>query len=132
MQGFLHDAQDPGVLRAFDPNDAGRIEAQAGQARRIAIGLARRPEKKAIVRTQNFRRHRRRKGRHGRRQFAFQAACAKFVERAKCQAASRQRSIQPRVRERQNAGIRLQTVAFERADLQTQGFELRVCTHDTF
>ena len=30
MQGFLHDAQDLGLLRAIDPDDAGRIEAQAG------------------------------------------------------------------------------------------------------
>ncbi len=132
MQGFLHDAQDLGLIRAADPNDAGRIEAQAGQARRITVSLARRPEQEAIVRTQNFRRHGCRKGGHGRRQFAFQAACAKFVECAKCQAAPWQGRIQPRVRERQNARVRLQTVAFERADLQTQGFELRVCTHDTF
>jgi hypothetical protein len=131
VQGFLHDAQDFGILHAFDPNDAGWIEAQAGQARRIAIGPARGPEEKAIVLAQNFRRHRRRKGCHGRHQLAFQAACAKFVESAKCEPAPRQRLIQPRVRERQNARVRLQMMAFERADLQPQGFELRICIHDT-
>ncbi len=132
MQGFLHDAQDFGILRAFDPDDARRIEAQAGQAWCIAIGLAFRPEEEAIVFAQNFRRDRCRKGCHGRRQFAFQAARAKFVERAKCKAAARQGCVQPRVRERQNAkAAHLQTVAFERADLQSQGFELSICTHDT-
>jgi hypothetical protein len=130
MQGFLHDAQDLGLLRTVDPDDAGRIEAQTRQARRIAIGLTRRPQQKAIVFAQDFRRHNRREGGHGRRQFALQAACTKFVERAKGKPAARQGSVQARVPERQNAGIGLQMVAFERADLQTQGFELRICTHD--
>ncbi len=131
MQGFLHDAQHLGILHAFGPDDARRIEAQPGQPRRIAIGAARRPEEKAILRTQNVRRHNCRKGRHGRRQFALQAVRAKFVERTKRQAAPRQRCIQPRVRERQNASPPLQTVAFKRADLQPQGFKLSICTHDT-
>ena len=43
VQSLFHDAQDLGILRTVDPDDAGRIEAQAEEARRIAIGLARRP-----------------------------------------------------------------------------------------
>jgi hypothetical protein len=100
MQGFLHDAQDFGLLRAFDPDDAGRIEAQAEEARRMAIGLTRCPQEKTIVLVQNFRRHRCREGGHGRRQFALQAACAKFVERAKRKPAPRQVFVQACVRER--------------------------------
>ena len=99
MQGFLHDAQDLGLLRTVDPDDAGRIEAQAGQARRMAIGLTRRPQQKTIVLMQNFRRHNCREGGHGRRQFALQAACAKFVERAKGKTAARQAFVQACVRE---------------------------------
>ena len=90
MQGFLHDAQDLGLLRTVDPDDAGRIEAQAEEARRMAIGLTRRPQEKTIVLAQNFRRHNCREGGHGRRQFALQAACAKFVERAKGKPTARQ------------------------------------------
>jgi hypothetical protein len=66
MQGFLHDAQDLGLLRTVDPDDAGRIEAQAEEARRMAIGLTRRPQEKAIVFAQNVRRHNCREGGHAR------------------------------------------------------------------
>ena len=65
----------------------------------MAIGLTRRPQQKTIVLMQNFRRHNCREGGHGRRQFALQAACAKFVERAKGKTAARQAFVQACVRE---------------------------------
>ncbi len=57
-------------------------------------------------------------GCHRGRQFALKPAGTKFMERAKLKAASRQGSIQRRARKRQNACARLQTMAFEGADLQ--------------
>ena len=49
MQGFLHDTQDLGVLRAIHPDDAGGIEAKARETWRVAIGAGRGPEEKAIA-----------------------------------------------------------------------------------
>ena len=65
----------------------------------MAIGLTRRPQEKTIVLAQNVRRHRCREGGYGRRQFALQAARAKFVERAKGKPAARQAFVQACVRE---------------------------------
>jgi len=118
MQSFLHDAQDLSIFRAFDPNDAGRIKAQAGQPRRIAIGPACRPEEKAIVLAQNFRRNYCRKGCHGGRKFALKPLSTKLMERAKLKAASWQGSVQPLACKRQNPPRHFQTMAFEGADLQ--------------
>lgn len=83
------------------------------------------------MRTQNFRRHRCREGCHGGRQFALKAARTKFMERAKLKAASWQGCIQLPVCKRQNPPRHFQMLAFEGADLQPQGFELRIPTHDT-
>ena len=45
MKGLLHDAQNLGILPAFDPDDTRRLQAEAGEARRIAIGAAQSPER---------------------------------------------------------------------------------------
>ncbi len=83
MQGFLHNAQDFGVLRAIHPDDAGEVEAQPCEARRVAIGAGCCPEEKATVLAQNACRYRCSERRHGWRQLALQAVRAKFVKRAK-------------------------------------------------
>jgi hypothetical protein len=54
MQGFFHDTENFRILRAMDPDNAGRIEAEAGKAWRIAIGKARGPEEKSILLAQNL------------------------------------------------------------------------------
>ncbi len=40
MQSLFHDAQNLVILPAFNPEDAGRIEPEANEAGRIAIGAA--------------------------------------------------------------------------------------------
>jgi hypothetical protein len=81
---------------------------------------------------QNLSRGHCREGCHGGSQFALQPASAKFVECAKLQAALRQRSVQLPAGKWQYACRCLQTVAFEGADLQPQGFEFRIHTMTHF
>jgi hypothetical protein len=118
MQGFLHDAQDPGIFRAMDPDDARRVKPQAGKPWRIAIGMACRPKEKAILLARNLSRYHCRKGCHGGDKFALDPARAKFMKRAKLKAASRQGGVQRRLCQRQNAHWNFKAMALQRADLQ--------------
>ena len=102
MQGLLHDAQNFGILPAFDPDDAGRLQAEAGEAGRIAIGVAQSPERISFPDAQNSGGRRRRKRRHRRRKLGFKSIRQELVKRAKLKAAIRQRRVQPAILERQD------------------------------
>jgi len=119
VQGLLHDAQNLGILSAIGPDDAGRVEAKAGQAWRIAIGKACGPEEKSILAVQDPARGCGRESRHGRRRFALTWPRTKFVKCRSLQTASRQRCIEPPAGEGYRAGLPgcFQTMAFEGADL---------------
>jgi hypothetical protein len=102
MKGLLHDAQNLGILPAFDPDDAGRLQAEAGEAGRIAIGAAQSPERISFPDAQNPGGHRRHKRRHRRRKLGFKSIRQELVKRAKLKAAMRERRVQPAVLERQD------------------------------
>ncbi len=119
MKRLLHHAQNLGILPAIDPDDASRIEAEARQPRRIAIGPARRPQHMSLLLTQNAGRHRCGKRGHRGRKFALQSIRPEFMKRAELQAATRKRRIQPPIRKGQNAAafLRFQMMALKGADL---------------
>ncbi len=119
MQSFFHDAQDLGVLPAIDPHDAGRVETEARQPWRIAIGAARCPQHISLAAAQNACRHRCGESRHRGRKFSLQPVRPELVKRAKLQAAPWKRRIHPRIRKRQNepAFRNFQMMAFKGADL---------------
>jgi hypothetical protein len=119
MQSLLHDAQNLGILPAFDPDDADWIEAEAGKAGRIAIGAAQSPERVSFLGPQNPGRNRRRKGRHRRDKFGFKPIRPELVKRAKLKAAMRKRRVQLGILKRQRliAGARFQRVTLKGADL---------------
>jgi hypothetical protein len=102
MQGLLHDAQNFGILPAFDPHDAGRIQAEAGEARRITIGAAQSPERISFPDAQNPGGCRRSKRRHRRRKLGFESIRQELVKRAKLKAAVRERRVQSAILERQD------------------------------
>jgi hypothetical protein len=134
MQGLLHDTQNLCILLAIGPDDAGRVEAKAGQAWRIAIGKACGPEEKSILAPQDPGCGSYRKSRYGRSRFALAWACAKFVKRCRLQAASRHRSIERWLGEGYSTELSgcFQTTAFKGANLHPQGFEFRIHPQDIF
>jgi hypothetical protein len=119
MQGLLHDAQNLGILPAFDPDDAGRLQAEAGKAGRIAIGAAQGPERISFPDAQNSGGDRRRKRRHRRRKLGFESIRQELMKRAKLKAAMRERRVQPAILERQDliALACLQVTLLKGADL---------------
>ena len=102
MKGLLHDAQNLGILPAFDPDDARRLQAEAGEAGRIAIGAAQSPERRSFPDAQNSGGDRRHKRRHRWRKLGFESIRQELVERAKLKAAMRERRVQPAILERQD------------------------------
>ena len=119
MQSLLHDAQNLGILPAFDPDDTRRLQAEAGEAGRIAIGAAQSPERVSFFGPQNPGRNRCRKGRHRRDKFGFKPIRPELVKRAKLKAAMRERRVQPAILERQDliALACLQMAPLKGADL---------------
>ncbi len=93
MQSLLHDAQNLGVLPAFDPDDAERIEAEAVEAGRIAIGKARSPQRISFPLSQNPRCKGCGKGCHGGCKFGLQPVRSELVKRTKLQAAVGKRRV---------------------------------------
>ncbi len=130
MQRLLHHAQNLVVLPALDPDDAAWIEAEAREPRRVAIAPARNPQERAAPAAQDASRNRRGETRHGGREFTLQPLGRELMQRAERQAALRERRIQARILERQDAAVPggLQMMALQGADLRPQGFEL---IHDT-
>ena len=102
MKGLLHDAQNLGILPAFDPDDTRRLQAEAGEAGRIAIGAAQSPERTSFLDAQNSGGCRRHKRRHRRRKLGFESIRQELVKRAKLKAAVRERRVQPAILERQD------------------------------
>lgn len=101
MERLLHDAKNLGILPAFDPDDAPRVEAEAGEARRIAVRAAHSPQRIATAQTQNPGCQRCRKGCRRWRKFGLKAIRADFVKRTKLKTAMRKSSVQPVIFERQ-------------------------------
>ena len=102
MKGLLHDAQNLGILPAFDPDDTRRLQAEADEAGRIAIGAAESPERISFPDAQNSGGRRRCKRRHRRRKLGFESIRQELVERAKLKAAMRERRVQSAILERQD------------------------------
>ncbi len=119
MQSLLHDAQNFVILPAFDPDDAERIEAEAEEAGRIAIGTVRSPQRISFPLSQNPGCHRCGESCHGGRKFSLQPIRSELVKRAKLQAAVREGGVQTAILKRQNliARARLQVMPLKGSDL---------------
>jgi hypothetical protein len=102
MESFFHDAQNLGILPAFDPHNTRRLQAEAGEAGRIAIGAAQSPERISFPDAQNSGGRRRRERRHRRRKLGFESIRQELVKRAKLKTAMRERRVQPAILERQD------------------------------
>ena len=121
MQGLFHDSQNLVILPAIDPDDALSVEAEAGEAGRIAIGAARSPKRVSFPDTQNPGRYCCRECRHCRRKFGFQPIRSELVKCAKLQGPVRKWRIQKTILKRQGliAQACLQVVPLKGTDLHS-------------